>query len=128
MRMAIFALTVLAISPLSLAQCGHYHHYSYPYYFDSYWALQRQADALEGIQRSLERREWERRAEKFAEIARIRAESEAAAFQVYDRKYQEMKNAAFDAINKMETNGGLKNEPRAERIARRYKWKQYRNM
>jgi hypothetical protein len=126
MRMAIFALFVLAISPPPLAQCGYDHHCSSTCNID-YWALQRQADALEGIQRSLERREWERQAEKFAEIARIRAESEAAAFQVYDREYQETKDAAFDAIDQMEEKG-RKNESREERIARIYKWKQYRKM
>jgi hypothetical protein len=127
MRMAIFALFVLAISTPALAHCGYDHYCSSTYNIDNYWAMQRQADALEGIQRSLERREWERQAEKFAEIARIRAESEAAAFQVYDRKFQETKDAAFDAIKKMKAEG-RKNESQEERIARIYKWKQYRKM
>ena len=57
MRMAIIPLAVLAISPPALAHCGYDHHCSYTYNINNYWALQRQADALEGIQRSLERRE-----------------------------------------------------------------------
>ena len=61
MRMVIIPLAVLAIilaiSPLALAHCGYDHHCSYTYNINNYWALQRQADALEGIQRSLERRE-----------------------------------------------------------------------
>jgi hypothetical protein len=127
MRTAIIILALLVLSPPALAQFECYHHYSSPHYFNYYWAMERQALALEGIQRSLERREWERQAEKFAELARIRAESEALTFQVHDRKYQEAKDAAFDAIAKMEQKG-LKNEVRSERIARHYKWKQYRKM
>ena len=127
MRSAIIALALLALSSPAFAQYGCSHHYPSPYYSDYYWIMERQAYALEGIQRSLERLEWERRAEQWAEVARIRAESEALAFQVHDRKFQEAKDAAFDAIDKMEAKG-RKNEPREERIARHYKWKQYRKM
>jgi hypothetical protein len=49
------------------------------------------------------------------------------AFQAYDQKYQEAKDVAFDAINKMKVKG-RKNESREERIARIYKWKQYQKM
>ena len=72
MRTVIIVLALLAPSTPVLAQHGCYHHYSTPYHFDHYWTMERQADALEGIQRSLERLEWERRSERWAEIARIR--------------------------------------------------------
>ena len=127
MRTAIIVLALLSLSPPALAQCGYDHHCWSPSYYDYYWTMRRQAVALEGIQRSLERRDWEWRTEKLAEIARIRAESEALALQAYDQKYQEAKDAAFDAIEKMAAKG-RKNETREERIARHYKWKQYRKM
>jgi len=132
MRTVMIVFTILALSSSASAQWGHCHHqdnfyYSSPCNFDCYWAMERQTAALEGIQRALERREWERRVKNMVEIARIRAESETLAFQEYDRKYQEAKDAAFDAIKKMQAKG-RKNELREERIARIYKWKQYRKM
>ena len=46
---------------------------------------------------------------------------------MYDREYQETKDAAFNAIKEMKAKG-QKNESRDERIARIYKWKQYCKM
>ncbi len=57
MRTAIIVLALLALSPQALAQYGCSHHYPSPCYFDYYWTMERQADSLEGIQRSLERLE-----------------------------------------------------------------------